>query len=209
MKSFNEYLLERNPEFHNEGILQDMGKWGRKNVALPAALAAGSMFGGTAQAANPFVAEKPAAVQDDPDWRQQHLDKVWANTKQSQKPQPTDYAKLLQPFAGKSIKDAMKDPNISPEAWKMGAKLYKGTNSVGFVPNPNKPGSWMVPNNGSMRVKSTTKISNDELEQDDQERTPVDAMGRPTGKTTYDYGGTQKRVSGTTIRQIIPQYHNR
>lgn len=62
--SFQTWLEQRDPELYNE-FLRDLSKWGRKNVVLPAAMAAGSLMGGQAAhaAASP---SGPAITQDAP-----------------------------------------------------------------------------------------------------------------------------------------------
>ena len=185
MKKFTEWLEERDAELLDEyKKLSGLRKLGALGLG---ALGALGMTGQAQGGESPFVAEKPAISQQ------------------------TDWAKMLQPFAGQDVEDVMsrhtqENPTLSPEAWKVGAKLYKGTNSVGMVPNPDKTGQWVAPGGGSIRVKSTSEIGNNKVQRYNQELTPYDAAGKQSGKTIYDYSGEKEKgkVSGGTIRQVFP-----
>jgi hypothetical protein len=182
-KAIGQYWLMKLSQLNEEQIQElDLKKWAQK-AALAGALVLPSI--GQAQETNPFKAEKPQYTTQ-------------------------ELMQVLSQFAGKDINKLVnshkKDrPTLTPEGWKWASKFYKGTNRAGYVPDPNRIGHWVAPNDGSMEVRSKTKISNDEIEQDDTHITPIDRTGR-RGKTTYNYGGNlgKQKVSGTNIRQIIP-----
>jgi len=89
------------------------------------------------------------------------------------------------------------NPTMSPQQWSQLAAQYPQVgNSVGFVPNPKKPGQW-IPAGGadSMRVQGVTQVNNDQLSRDDIGLTPY-KDGSPMGATQWSHYGQAKSPWG-------------
>lgn len=151
----------------DEGVWDNVKKFGQ-NAAVAGALGAGAMgMGGqqTQASENPFqvVPELPAATAQDP----MQLKKAYDSYNQER-------------------------PTMNDQQWKNFSGKYQGTKAGDWVPDPNKPGSW-IPAGGadSVRVQGFTNVNNDQLKQDTVGTSRYQG-GKPVNPTQWT-GGAPRR----------------
>ena len=153
MNNFKDFLIEQHPEFLAEGWKSTLG-----GMALGAA-GLGAALGGHNYLSNgPNDSKKSQQASQQSEYDIQDIRAMFDNFSRS-------------------------GNKMTPQQWQQLAHKYGKPNSVGFVPNPAKPGQW-IPGGGadSVRVQSRTQINNDELTSDEISLTPY-KNGQAIGPT--------------------------